>query len=675
MSAWHCFCRACFPLAIDVMFSGRIVAVILLTAICSAAAIYLDWKRPTDYASVEYRIRDVIAGSGRTTPANPDLIFLAIDSDSITLDEDLDVKRLFSSTANDLNCRRALEIMSKGWPWNREIYGMILERLVSAGVKVVAYDCLFPAPAPGDNAFRAEVDQFKSQVVIGGNFVSPPDVDRSRRIPSTYDPPTETIIPKVATPDDRIGFTNFFTDEDKVVRGTQFRAIFRQPGHAPAVYLSLSARVVSKAGHPELVPKDLAERLIRFTGPPRLGFRPRSLFEIFVPEYWEHNYGSGEFFRNKIVVVGAEGKWQKDELATPFGAMPGAEVHLNALNALLHGEFLQEPSPLASAAIIALAALLGAALCLSFRSPWLRLLALIVVNGAGPLCALWFYNHQGLYLPCLAPLLALNTNVLFCLVSDFTFELVEEAKLRLTLKSREDLTHMIVHDLRSPLTAVTGYMEVLAETGKLSSTEAKFVAEARRGANDLRDMISTLLDVGRFEAGEMPLRLQTHDVTEIARKATSRFSPVLKNRTLHCDLPADPVWMTCDADVIRRVLENLISNAVKFTASDGKIDVTVKRNAADVTISVNDNGHGIPLDEQRKIFEKFGQTEAGQEHRHSTGLGLTFCRLAVEAHRGKIGVQSEAEKGSTFWFTLPVLDPSDPNKTSNLRNHSLVEKS
>ncbi len=624
---------------------------------------------------MEYRLRDVIARSGRTTPANADLVFLAIDSDSVALDEDLDVKRLFSSSANDLNCRRALEIMSKGWPWNREIYGLILERLVSAGVKVVAYDCLFPAPTPGDTAFRAVVDQFKSQVVIGGNFVSPPDIDRSRRIPSTYDPPAETIIPKGATPDDRIGFTNFFTDEDKVVRGTQFRAIFRQPGHPPAVYLSLSARAISKAGHPELVPKDLAEHLIRFTGPPRSGFRPRPVFEIFVPEYWQHNYGSGEFFRNKIVVLGAEGKWQKDELATPFGPMPGAEVHLNVLNALLHGEFLKEPSPLASAAITALAALLGAALCLGFRSPWLRLLALIAVNSAGPLCALWFYNHQDLYLPCLAPLLALNTNVLFCLVSDFTFELVEEAKLRSTLKSRDDLTHMIVHDLRSPLTAVTGYMEVLAETAKLSSTEAKFVAEAQRGASDLRDMISTLLDVGRFEAGEMPLRLQTHDVTEIARKAASRFSPVLKNRTLHCDVPADPVLMICDADVIRRVLENLISNAVKFTASDGKIEVKVKQNAADVTISVSDNGHGIPGDQHRKIFEKFGQTETGQEHRHSTGLGLTFCRLAVEAHRGKIGIQSEPEKGSTFWFTLPVPEPSEPNKASNLRNHSLVEKS
>ena len=103
--------------------------------------------------------------------------------------------------------------------------------------------------------------------------------------------------------------------------------MFRERTNFTAIYLSLSARVVSKAGHPELVPNSLAEHLIRFTGPPRVGFRPRPVFEIFVPEYWQHNYRSGEFLRDKIVIVGAEGKWQKDEIATPFGPMPGAEVH------------------------------------------------------------------------------------------------------------------------------------------------------------------------------------------------------------------------------------------------------------------------------------------------------------------------------------------------------------
>ncbi len=114
--------------------------------------------------------------------------------------------------------------------------------------------------------------------------------------------------------------------------------------------------------------------------------------------------------------------------------------------------------------------------------------------------------------------------------------------------------------------------------------------------------------------------------------------------------------MICDADVVRRVLENLISNAVKFTKADGTIRIKVQSNAADVTISVSDDGPGIPPDQHKHIFEKFGQTESGSEHRHSTGLGLTFCRLAVEAHEGKIGVQSELGKGSTFQFSLPIRD-------------------
>jgi two-component system sensor histidine kinase/response regulator len=172
----------------------------------------------------------------------------------------------------------------------------------------------------------------------------------------------------------------------------------------------------------------------------------------------------------------------------------------------------------------------------------------------------------------------------------------------------------------------------------------------------MRDMITTLLDVGRLEAGEMPLRLQTHDIALIAREAATRFSPVLQDRHLHCEVPPEPVVISCDADVIRRVLENLISNAIKFTKSDGTILVNIERGAADVTISVSDDGPGVPSDQHKHIFAKFGQTDSGAKQQHSTGLGLAFCRLAVEAHDGKIGVQSEPGKGSTFSFTLPIRD-------------------
>src|SRR5204862_8051968 len=177
--------------------------------------------------------------------------------------------------------------------------------------------------------------------------------------------------------DERVGFTNFFADENKVVRGAQYRVAFRERENSIATYLSLSARVVSKAGHPELIPNDLAEHLIRFTGPPRTAFHPRPLFEIFVPEYWEHNYLSGELVRDKIVVIGAEGKWQKDELLTPFGPMPGAEVHLNVLNSLLHRESVRDLSTFARAVVKIITSILANALCLNIRSPQIRMLDLL----------------------------------------------------------------------------------------------------------------------------------------------------------------------------------------------------------------------------------------------------------------------------------------------------------
>ena len=646
-----------FPASSLSMFRRRILTIGLLTIVCAAFGIALELFRPAFYVQVEYRLRDLIARSGRTTPSNPDLVFLAIDSASVTLDPELDLNGLLSSSASDPGSHRALEIMTKGWPWDREVYALILDRLIGAGAKVVAFDCLFPTPASGDDAFRAALDRYNQQVVIGSNFVSPDNIDRTFKMPSSYAPPAPTLITNAAT-DARAGFTNFFTGENKVVREAQYRVAFREHGSSTETYFSLSARAVSKAGDPELVPKDLGEYPIRFTGPPRAGFRPHSVFEIFVPEYWEHNYRSGESFRGKIVIVGAEGKWQKDELATPFGPMPGAELHLNALNALLHREFLRELSPLGSTSVIIAAALLAAAFCFYIRSPWLRLLALFAVDAAAPFIALWFFNQAGLYLPCLAPLLAGNTNILLCLVSDFTFERLEKRRLRSTLAQRDDLTHMIVHDLRSPLTIVTGYIDALKRVAasKFTPTEAKYIAQAQRGADNMRDMITTLLDVGRLESGQMPLRMEPHDIGEIAREAAHRFSPLLGNRTLRCEVPPDPVFVSCDADVIRRVLENLINNALKFTKADGAIYVDVEPAEAGVQLSVRDDGPGIPPDQHTRIFEKFGQTDSGAQQRHSTGLGLAFCRLAVEAHLGKIGVQSEVGKGSRFWFALPIAE-------------------
>ncbi len=166
-------------------------------------------------------------------------------------------------------------------------------------------------------------------------------------------------------------------------------------------------------------------------------------------------------------------------------------------------------------------------------------------------------------------------------------------------------------------------------------------------------MVSSVLDVSRLETGKMPLNRQACDLAVVAREVVDSLGPAVGQRRLSVESEAAPVLAFGDPEIIRRVIANLLGNALKFTPKDGQILVTVSRKDSMARVAVTDNGKGIPAEYHARIFEKFGQVDK-QAPRQSTGLGLTFCKLAVEAHGGQIGVESEIGKGSTFRFTLPV---------------------
>jgi signal transduction histidine kinase len=229
-------------------------------------------------------------------------------------------------------------------------------------------------------------------------------------------------------------------------------------------------------------------------------------------------------------------------------------------------------------------------------------------------------------------------------------------QLRKLEELRDNLTHMIVHDMGSPLTSIILDLEAhkLQVAAKLNEAEMKPVEGAAISAKRLVEMVRSLLDISRMESGKMPIQLKECDLTGL----TCEVMESLKNLKQDCQLEVaqqDPVMVRCDRELMRRVLTNIGANSVKFVCTNGKVKFDIQRDDAWIKVLISDNGPGIPREYHEKIFEKFGQVEMRQQRKmYSTGLGLTFCKLAVEAHGGKIGVESEVDKGSTFWFTLPA---------------------
>jgi signal transduction histidine kinase len=223
---------------------------------------------------------------------------------------------------------------------------------------------------------------------------------------------------------------------------------------------------------------------------------------------------------------------------------------------------------------------------------------------------------------------------------------------------RDSLTHMIVHDLRQPLQALLGGLETLPILGELNAEQQEFLAMGVDGGAILLGMINDLLDVGKMESGTLELERDTCSVDQLVGAALRQVSFLAQEKGLDLAARLDPAASTvhADPDKLRRILVNLLGNAIKFTPRGGTVTVaTALEPGGGVRFSVIDTGEGIPPEAFGRIFEKFGQVESRKAGRRmSTGLGLTFCKMAVEAHGGRIWVESELGRGSRFHFTLPT---------------------
>jgi signal transduction histidine kinase len=224
---------------------------------------------------------------------------------------------------------------------------------------------------------------------------------------------------------------------------------------------------------------------------------------------------------------------------------------------------------------------------------------------------------------------------------------------------RDSLTHMIVHDLRTPLTSLLTGLQTLEGFGELNADQKEFLDISVQGGQTLLGMVNDLLDLSKLEDGSLKLETADVDVGSVVDQALQQVDALAtaKQIALRKALAPGLPTLYADEEKLLRTLVNLLGNALKFTPVGGTVTVSVRPSEAEraLLFAVTDTGEGIPPEAFERIFEKFGQVENRQAGRRmSTGLGLTFCKMAVEAHGGRIWVESELGKGSTFPFVIPL---------------------
>lgn len=239
--------------------------------------------------------------------------------------------------------------------------------------------------------------------------------------------------------------------------------------------------------------------------------------------------------------------------------------------------------------------------------------------------------------------------------------------LRSVQEFRDDLVHMVVHDLRSPLWGINANLQMLVANEPDITEDGRYAMQDMCDSSSLLlEMVGSILDVNKMETHAMHLHLAEMDLADTARAVMRRLASLLRSREGIVSEPSDGASckFVADEGLISRVIENLVSNAIKFTPdTGGRIEVRIEPLEHCMRVCVIDNGYGVPEEHRDMVFDKYGQVETRRSYKkYSTGLGLPFCKMAVEAHGGRIWLAEPEGQGTFVQFEIPRSGAGQPTQ-------------
>ncbi len=371
----------------------------------------------------EQGFEDLLRREGRKTATRSDFVLLGIDQSTLVMPP---------LSPEELQNNRAFQLMTEhSFPWSREVWAILLDKLFAAGARVVMFDVVFNPPNDGDPLFAAGLVKYRGRVVLGANV----DTVHNNQIVG----PNSRLIPPPILADRRVGLVNFWPDPiDSKVRAAWFTTSDRQlagldsfPGEEK--YESFAARGLEQMGYPDKVPRDQRSHLLRFSEPN--SYPPHSLYEIFDPKLWRANYNNGAFFKNKVVVIGAASQIAHDVVDTPIDPNTlGPALHLQTMAAALSHEFLQPTAPQAMVGLVIGAGISAWVLFAFVRRPLACLFILLLASVLYLVATRLAYDRVGFLLLSVPVLGTFLSGGLFSLGFEYALERMEKLRTRRTLE-------------------------------------------------------------------------------------------------------------------------------------------------------------------------------------------------------------------------------------------------
>lgn len=395
------------------------VAIFLGVALAWAGLWRLAEKSPAEgwlfqLRRAEWMLQDAILRRATPAPKEERLVFLGIDAPNYG----------GRFLPDELASAPGAAMLAADYPWSREAWAILLDKLISAGARAVVFDLLFVSPGRGDEAFAAALARHEGKVLLAGNMNFSGVAAEDNPV-LAY--PADSLLDALDDPLAAVGFVNFLPDADAVIRRTRAEFVLLQDN-----YPTLGARMAALLGAPV---SGGEPRRFKFGGPPET-YSHIPVWKVFSPAAWRDNLDDGAVFKDKVVLIGPAASWTQDlhRTAAAERLMFGPEVHLHAAAALAHGAYIPEPPAwVVTAIILGLGLLAGLVFCL-VEQPWWRVGLLAAGNLGGLALAFGVYSRWGPMPVVLPPLLALNAGGALCLVQKFFATFLEKLRTRAMLE-------------------------------------------------------------------------------------------------------------------------------------------------------------------------------------------------------------------------------------------------